>query len=252
MGADVTELAKINPQPAPESGNMLSLIERVIMAPDIPVERLERLLEMQERISAKAAKEAFDAALAEMQTELPVISARGEILNKAGGVQSKYAKWEDVNDALRPVLSAHGFALSFRTHVDGDRIIVTGILSHNGGHREETSLPLPADHSGSKNAVQAIGSAVSYGKRYTAFALLNITSRAGGDADDDGAAAGMGRMISAEQYLELRNEMEEVGADEAAFCKHLKVEALDFLPLAAFPAAKAALAAKRRKLAEGK
>jgi hypothetical protein len=45
---------------------------------------------------------------------------------------------------------------------------------------------LPHDSTGSKNAVQAVGSSTSYGKRYTACALLNITSRG---EDDDGETA---------------------------------------------------------------
>ena len=43
-------------------------------------------------------------------------------------------------------------------------------------------MQLPVDLTGSKNAVQAAGSSVSYGKRYTVSALLNLTSR--GEDDD--------------------------------------------------------------------
>jgi hypothetical protein len=79
----------------------------------------------------------------------------------------------------------HGFALTFRTDFTNG-ITVTGVLSHSAGHREETSITLPADASGSKNAVQAVASTVSYGKRYTAGALLNLTSHG---EDDDAYAA---------------------------------------------------------------
>jgi hypothetical protein len=58
---------------------------------------------------------------------------------------------------------------------------------HRGGHSEEATKFYPADTSGSKNAIQAIGSSISYGKRYTASALLNLTSR---KEDDDGAKGG--------------------------------------------------------------
>ncbi|WP_409524602.1 ERF family protein [Pseudomonas sp.] len=44
---------------------------------------------------------------------------------------------------------------------------------------------LPLDTSGSKNAVQAVGSSTSYGKRYVMSALLNLTTRG---EDDDGHA----------------------------------------------------------------
>src|SRR5690606_16446095 len=67
-------------------------------------------------------------------------------------------------------------------------------LTHKSGHREETTIKLPADPSGNKNAVQAVASSVSYGKRYTAGALLNLTSHA---EDDDAFAAATGFDITA-------------------------------------------------------
>ncbi len=64
---------------------------------------------------------------------------------------------------------------------------MTGALRHEAGHKEEATLELPVDTTGDKNAVQAVGSTMSYGQRYVARMLLNLTSR--GD-DDDGFAAG--------------------------------------------------------------
>jgi hypothetical protein len=43
------------------------------------VVKLEKLLDMQERIFSKNAEIAFNGAMAEMQAELPVISERGTI-----------------------------------------------------------------------------------------------------------------------------------------------------------------------------
>src|SRR3546814_14616593 len=94
-----------------------------------------------------------------------------------------------INAAIKPVLKRHGFALSFRTDfTNGIRVV--GVLTHSGGHKETTDFVLPADGSGNKNAVQAIASSVSYGKRYTAGALLNLTSH--GEDDDAFRAAAIG------------------------------------------------------------
>ena len=99
---------------------------------------------------------------------------------------STYALWEDINEAIKPVIARSGFGLRFRIGQEHNTIVVTAILSHCGGHAEETTMRLPVDLSGGKNPVQAIGSSTSYGKRYTASALLNLTSRG---EDDDGKAA---------------------------------------------------------------
>lgn len=230
------------PSPAIDQGvALIRLIESVALMPNVDVERLEKLLDMQERITARNAKTAYAAALSEMQPELPVIAERGKIDIGRGKPQS-YALWEDINEAIKPVLARHGFAISFRTGRTDAHIVVTGVLSHREGHTEETTMHLPLDNSGSKNGVQAVGSSTSYGKRYTASALLNLTSRG---EDDDGRAAGAAPTITDDQIGDITALLEEVGADKARFLAYLKVGRLADIPADRYSAAVAALEAKR-------
>jgi len=161
---------------------MFAMIERASRDPNVNMDKFERLVQMKVAEEARQARAFFDAAMADLQPELPAIGERG---NAAG--RYTYALWEDINAAIKPVLMAHGFALTFRTSFENG-ITVTGVLSHRSGHREETNITLPADASGGKNAVQAVASSVSYGKRYTAGALLNLTSH--GEDDDAYSAVG--------------------------------------------------------------
>ncbi len=185
----MAETAEVVPFVQAEANSLMDVIQRAAVDPKTDVDKLERLLAMYERIKAREAKSAYTEALTAAQQEIPVIAERGGIKNNAGAVQSTYALWEDINDVIKPILARHGFALSFRTGNTDGKILVTGILSHKDGHSEETTITLPADTSGSKNAVQAVGSSTSYGKRYTAQALLNMTSRG---EDDDGRKAAKG------------------------------------------------------------
>lgn len=171
-----------------EATSILSVIERASRDPQCDLDKMERLLLMHERIVERQAKAAYSSALAQMQPELPMIVERGGIKDRSGNVQSHYALWEDVVTAITPILSRYGFALSFRTGNFEGGVSVTGVLSHSAGHSEQTEIKLPIDASGSKNAVQAVGSSTSYGKRYTAAALLNL--RSGISEDDDGKAGG--------------------------------------------------------------
>ena len=191
-----------------EGAAILAVISRAAADPATDVEKMERLMAMYERMEDRKARAEFAADLAEMQDSLPSIGERG---NAAG--RYTYALWEDINAAIKPILKRHGFALSFRTDFT-DGIAVTGVLSHRSGHQEETTIKLPADNSGNKNAVQAVASSVSYGKRYTAGALLNLTSH--GEDDDaftavDPVAAGWvekaGKVKTHEEYKVLRAEM---------------------------------------------
>lgn len=215
--------------PQSETGALISMIERAARDPAVDVEKMERLFKMHGEMTARAAKVAYIVALAEMQPELPVINEAGKI-EVNNQVRSRYARWPDIDEAIKPILHKHGFTLSHRVAQDAQSVSITGVLAHNQGHQEETTIRLPIDTSGSKNAVQAIGSSTSYGQRYTAKLLLKITSRAGEDKDDDGRAAGRGETITEEQEIALRELLESAGANLDRFLKVAKIEKLADLP----------------------
>jgi len=135
-----------------QSQSLLPMIDKLVERPDFDVAKLEKLLDMQERVMNRSAMEQFNSAMASMQCDLPSIAERGQAHN------TKYATFEDINDVVKPVMQRHGFAISFRVSNIQGGIEVTGVLMHKGGHREETTMTLPLDTSGSKNAVQAVGS----------------------------------------------------------------------------------------------
>lgn len=250
MSHDVLELrpeAQVAPAAPQETATILSVIERAALDPRVDIDRLERLMQMHERSMERQAKAAYAAALAAMQPDLPVIAERGAIKNNAGKVQSTYALWADLNEAIKPVLARHGFALSFRTGQRDGKIVVTGILSHRDGHSEETTIDLPVDGSGSKNAVQAIGSSTSYGQRYTARALLNLTSRLAEDADDDGRAAGAGSVITDEQAGRIRELATVVKADVNKLLNYFRAESISDIAARDYERVIGMLEAKRQK-----
>jgi len=183
----MTELAvKQENLPVTEQTTGLArMIEQICMNPEMDVEKLERMLDMQERILDRQSEQSFQIALAEMQAEMPIIERKGEIKH-GKQVISRYAKFEDINRDVLPVLQKHGFSITFETNMAENYVSVIGVLRHKDGHKESTMLPIPTDTSGAKNAVQAVGSSVSYGKRYVMSALLNINTS---DDDDDGVSA---------------------------------------------------------------
>jgi hypothetical protein len=216
-----------------DASSIMAVISRAAADPSTDVDKLERLLGMYERITERGAKAAYTAALAVMQPELPIIGERGEIRhgdNKP--VQSTYARWDDINEAIKPVLAAHDFALSHRIGQAGDKVTITGVLSHAQGHTEETTITLPVDMSGSKNGVQGVGSSISYGQRYTAKVLLNLTSRR--SEDDDGRAAGGAEGLNAGQIKVIDDLLEKAGGDRRKFLEYYGVEKIADIPAKAF------------------
>lgn len=197
-----------------ESSAIMSLIERAARDESVDIDKMERLFDMHERMTARHAKEAFHTALAEMQTELPEITKRGETRDKEKNLMYSYAKWEDINREIKPVLSRFGFGLSFRIEPDQTGLKITAILSRCG-HTEETSIIQSLDMGGAKmNANQARGAATSYGKRYTAGALLNLISY--DEQDTDAASSMSGDTLTEDQLKQIRDGMQQLGQGDEA------------------------------------
>jgi hypothetical protein len=220
-----------------EPVTILDIINRAAFDPAVDGDKIERLLKMAREFKGDEAKQAYARAMIAMKPELPVIDRKGRIKIHEKGkdkieanlIQSTpYALWEDIDAAITPVLAKHGFVLTFRTGAGPEgRITVTGILMHEQGHSEESTMPLPLDTSGSKNNVQAAGSSTSYGKRYTATALLNIRTKG---EDDDGQRGGDAGTISEEQAERILDLLTKDKADVALFCAYMKVPSIIEIP----------------------
>jgi hypothetical protein len=161
---------------------MITFIERCALNPDISVDKMNQLFDIQERMMNKQAEIEYNIAFAEMQAELPPIPA------KKKGQSGKHFTKADANILIGPVLQKYGFALNHTTTQEGDSIRIRATLRHRAGHSEFTEIVLPYDVGGNKNKVQAIGSSQSYGERYTMKSILNLTI-IGDETDDDGEAA---------------------------------------------------------------
>ncbi len=220
----------------------ISMIERVAMDPHSDLIKLERMMELKERHDAGNARAEYAAAFARASAEFPTIPLNGKSNN------GKYATLEDITKLTRPVLSKHGLAMTFAIEV-GTEVTVTAKLMHKAGHCETTSMALPRDTSGSKNAVQSVGSTQKYGQRYTAQAILGLSL--GDDDEDDGASASASTStVTAEQYVILRDLIADTDTDEEKF--HLayghrdpKNADLKTFPASKFEQAKAQLERKK-------
>lgn len=242
-------------------GGLLEVIARAVRDPSVDIDKMERLFAMQERVQAQQAKIAFTEAKIAMREKLPVIDMRGRIVirdkNDANKIiqETAFARFEDIHAAVMPILTDHGFDLSFKNGLGPDgKVRVTTILDHIAGHSEETYFDLPHDSSGSKNAVQAVGSSTSYAKRYGVLSILNI--RVAGE-DDDAATAIPTAEISVKQYDQLQKLITGTQSDAEKFEQFLigagRLKAgqrLDDLPAEHFDFAKDALMLKAGKKEE--
>lgn len=199
---------------------------------------VKEMLALSKDLAADQARRAFDEAVALAKAEIPVVGK-----NAKGHNDKRYADFSAYAKAVDPVIAKYGLSYRFRT-AQTDKITVTCVLSHKAGHSEENSLSGPADSSGSKNAIQAIGSTLTYLQRYTLIQALGLAA----SSDDDGKVSTQtvdDGPISKEQIVAILELITETGTDIEKFCSYFKVEAVPKLPASEFQRAIQSLEKKR-------
>lgn len=204
-----------------EAQNILSLIGDAARDKSVDVAKMEGLYRLYREETNWQAQRAFNEALARVQEDMPRIEKKGKIIIK-NVVQSTYAKYEDIDKHLRPLLQREGFSLRFDSKVlDGGRMLVSATLSHKAGHSVVSEIPLSLDGSGNKNNTQAAGSTYSYGQRYLARMIFNIVD----DTEDDSGGATL--KIDDEQAEEIKTSLRETGSDTLRFLQMMGVNSIE-------------------------
>ncbi|MGN6768520.1 MAG: ERF family protein [Rhizobiaceae bacterium] len=211
----------------------MDMIDRALATNASP-DTLERLLALQERWEAGQARKAFDAALAQAKSEIPVIlkNRRVGYEHKNGSGETSY-RHEDLGEIARtvdPILAKYGLSYRFNTTSEINQpISVTCIVAHRDGHSEKNTLTAGRDDSGKKNSIQAIGSTITYLQRYTLKAALGLAAA----ADDDGAKADKtedDHPIDAKQIEMIEKAIKETNTDTEKFLEWLEVPSIAEIP----------------------
>lgn len=120
-------------------------------------------------------------ALSKAQAEFPVV--KFDEVNPF--LKNKYATLGAVIEAARPVLAKHELSVTQSPVSEGEKIGVTTLLLHSSGEFIEDTIYLPASESKGLSVAQAAGVVISYLRRYSLQAFLNMYA----DEDTDGHKA---------------------------------------------------------------
>jgi hypothetical protein len=229
-----------------EGAAVLGMIERVARDPGADMDKMMQLMSWRKEIMSEQKRAAFDEAMAAAKSEIPVIKKNRRVgFDTKGGDRTEYTH-EDMGEIARtvdPILAKHGLSYRFRVSSEINApVMVTCVVSHRDGHFEETTLTAGRDDSGKKNAIQQVGSTITYLQRYTLKAALGLAAA----QDDDGRTSEAPDTISLEQTEQLLALADEVEADKEAFCRYFKVDGIAQLKAKDFDRAIAALNRKRK------
>ena len=233
-----------------QSDPMVSLIERLVLNPDADLDKLERMLALKREHDRDNARISFAGALAAARSKIPPIVKDATVdFTTRDGKRTNYQHetLAGIAKVIDPILSEYGLSYRFRTNQGSGGVQVTCIIAHAHGHSEETSLSCAPDGSGSKNAFQAVGSAVTYLQRYTLKAALGLSA----EMDDDGQSAAPRRnddvrqdkpaprqrpaTIDADQFRQLQAKADEAGVPLERIADQYQVDRAEELLAADLP-----------------
>lgn len=207
---------------------------RIAVEQGADLDKLERLMDLQDRYNEAEARRAYNSAFAAFKAE--DIKINKNAIVKQGPLSGRrYAELSSVVKAVTPALSRHGLSASWKTTKDEkDWIEVTCILKHVAGHFESVAMGGQPDTGGAKNALQARASTQSYLQRYTLKSICGVAEI--GDDDDGQSAVGydaesaLSRVEACQSKSELdalqRKEWEDAKKHKAPKAYRVIVEAI--------------------------
>lgn len=244
-GRQVAAAQPSAPAPLPVDAGVLGLIAAAAVNPAVDVEKMRALFDLQERAELRQDERALTEAIAYVSAKVPRVKKNGRVdLGKDKGGYD-FAKWEDMDRVLRPMIQEAGVSLSFDVEPrEGGGAVIIGTV-RLGIASKSVRVPLALDTGAGRNNLQAMGSTISYGKRYCAEMLFNIVREG---ADDDGATGGR-QTISDADAERITGILERTGADREAFLDYVGAPSVEQIEAKDLGKALAALASKMRKVA---
>ena len=195
--------------------NVSSLLEQ-----DHCEECISSILKMVDRLENQHRRGYFYRSLTDLQQHITDITAS----NVNRETRSKYANLYDVLEIARPLWTQAGFSLVFTENTDDreqDVLLLQLDVTHLWGHSEKYSLRVPYDMKGPKGsavktAVQGMGSAITYGRRYLLNMFLGISAKADDDDGNYGHSSNDPNVVDQSVKL-IRKLLEDTKTDELDF-----------------------------------
>lgn len=166
----VSTLAQSTQQTQPQQ-----LIQLAIQS-GADVDKLERLLDMQERWERRESEKAFNAAMAKFQSECP------RIVKSKQAHGYKYAPLGDIQAQIKDKARECGLSWRWETKDQSkEQVTVSCIITHiDGFSRSTDSIAFIDEPNKMQSRTQMIGVATTYAQRYSLIGALGLST-----ADDD-------------------------------------------------------------------
>lgn len=240
------EVQRIEPSAVQVQGESeIGQLLRLAVTGNVPVETIEKLVALKERMEDRNAAREFNIALADFQAACPAIkkTSSAKITTAGGSAYSySYAELDEIARTTRPILTRFGLSYTWDSEADGEKLICTCTVFHTSGHSRSAKFTLPTTTKSGMSDQQKVAAALTYARRQSLIQALGLTTT---DPDTDGPR--VDDKVTAEQVAELEKLVKETGADLSKLLAYLGVASLADITARGFDKAKKALSAKVKK-----
>jgi hypothetical protein len=155
---------------------------------NLPVETMERLFALREKVKDEQAREAFVTAMSDFQKDCPKIEKTKKVMNKDGqSVRYQFAPLDVIVSQIKKVVADNGFSYGWDVKNEPGFITAICTITHKLGHFKTSEFKIPIDTEGYMTAPQKYASALTFAKRYS---LVNGFGISTGDEDTDATDVG--------------------------------------------------------------
>lgn len=211
-----------------------------------PVEQLDKLVDLYERVEAREAAKDFARAMAAFQAEAQSIeqSKTANVKTKSGSSYSyTYAPLHKIAQTVNPLLTKHGLSYTWDTAIVERTVKVTCTVRHVSGHSQASSFQLPIENPNTPgmSPQQLVEAAESIGKRRVLASALGLTTT------DEELPPGVddARVITEDQAIVIEDLLAETGVNKARFLKWLEADSVQQILSGDYERAKRTLEEKK-------
>ncbi len=213
----IPQMQLVEAKAEPSVAMMLSGVLTAIQHGEVTSQHVEvasKMMDLYERHEKRQAEKDFAAALTELQGETIRVQATKAVDVKNGVPRYTFAPYEEIMRTVQPMLTRHGFSVTFDTKIDGDRLYSVCTLTHKAGHSRSNQFAVRFSKPPGSSDPQGDMSTKSYAKRGALCDALNISI----DHDDD--ARLIGQPIDKALADDFEARVILTGADKEAFLKY--------------------------------
>ncbi len=225
---DLVKSAPAYPEALSDPDPFIAMVERLGSNPNVDVDKLERILAMNERVLDRNQRAAFNDSFAKAQSKIDLVVADSYNVQ----TKSNYPKLSRILIEAKKHWESEGFGMMYyegECPIENHKRTMCDIR-HSAGHTETRHIDLAVQTTGiagkqMMTQIHGQGSSFSYGRRYLTCMIWNIPT---GDDDDGQKASENAEFITEDQAKDITRRLKKIYGDDASmFLNWIGVDTVD-------------------------